>query len=137
MIFHHIGFTGTQKGMTLNQKRAFVELIRAFDAKTGIYFHHGCCVGADAEAHGLVLKIVGKDCIVLHPPKNSAKEAACEGFGQRRERKDYLDRNHDIVDECTLLIAAPEELKEERRSGTWATVRYARKKEVPVIVLDP
>jgi predicted Rossmann fold nucleotide-binding protein DprA/Smf involved in DNA uptake len=36
-----------------------------------------------------------------------------------------LDRNHDIVGACDVLIAAPRQPKEIRRSGTWATVRYA------------
>jgi len=48
-----------------------------------------------------------------------------------------LTRNHDIVDCTELLIACPKSMKEELRSGTWATVRYARKLERPVIIIYP
>ena len=49
--------------------------------------------------------------------------------------KRYLERNRDIVDACDILIACPRTLKEELRSGTWATVRYARKVGKPVAIL--
>jgi hypothetical protein len=41
--------------------------------------------------------------------------------------KPYLVRNHEIVDDSQVLIAAPKEFTEQLRSGTWATIRYARK----------
>jgi hypothetical protein len=40
----------------------------------------------------------------------------------------YLARNKDIVDACTILIATPAQNSEIQRSGTWATVRYAKSK---------
>jgi hypothetical protein len=46
-------------------------------------------------------------------------------------------RNHDIVDETELLIACPGELAEAVRSGTWATVRYARKLGRPIVIFWP
>jgi len=64
--------------------------------------------------------------IVIHPPKNPKQRAFCKGH-ETREEKEYLVRDHDIVDECDLLIVVPKTRKEELRSGTWATVRYARK----------
>ena len=44
----------------------------------------------------------------------------------------YLDgftetRNKDIVNSCDILIACPENDKEVIRSGTWSTIRYAKK----------
>jgi cytosine/uracil/thiamine/allantoin permease len=38
----------------------------------------------------------------------------------------YLWRNHQIVDATAALLACPFEFEEQLRSGTWATVRYAR-----------
>jgi len=55
----------------------------------------------------------------------------------RRNPKPYLERNHNIVDESELLIACPKSKEEELRSGTWATVRYARKKGVRIILIYP
>lgn len=51
--------------------------------------------------------------------------------------KPPLVRNHDIVDSTELLIACPKEQVEVLRSGTWATIRYARKKEITVWLIDP
>jgi hypothetical protein len=43
----------------------------------------------------------------------------------------------DIVVESELLIATPKEVKEQLRSGTWATVRRARKVGIPIILITP
>jgi hypothetical protein len=52
------------------------------------------------------------------------------------EAKPPLERNEDIVDfGRDLLIAAPLQMVEVVRSGTWHTVRYARKKKVTVEIL--
>jgi predicted Rossmann fold nucleotide-binding protein DprA/Smf involved in DNA uptake len=51
------------------------------------------------------------------------------------EKKPYLDRNKDIVRVSIGLIAAPKTNKEEQRSGTWSTVRYATKTGKPLIIL--
>lgn len=48
-----------------------------------------------------------------------------------------LERNHRIVDACDVLIACPKDAQEQLRSGTWATVRYARKQGKRVIVITP
>jgi hypothetical protein len=37
-----------------------------------------------------------------------------------------LERNRDIVDATVALLAGPDGNRERQRSGTWATVRYAR-----------
>jgi hypothetical protein len=44
-----IGFTGTRQGMTAEQKSALRNLL---DGGAGD-FHHGDCIGADSEAHGI------------------------------------------------------------------------------------
>jgi predicted Rossmann fold nucleotide-binding protein DprA/Smf involved in DNA uptake len=48
-----------------------------------------------------------------------------------------LERNKDIVSESDFLIAAPDSKKERLRSGTWATVRHARKLGKRVMILEP
>jgi hypothetical protein len=50
--------------------------------------------------------------------------------------KSYLDRNHDIVDSCSILLALPTG-QEILPSGTWATIRYARRAAVPVLLRLP
>lgn len=48
-----------------------------------------------------------------------------------------IDTTQAIVRMCTHLIAAPRTLEEERRSGTWATIRYAKRCGRPVMILAP
>jgi hypothetical protein len=128
-----IGFTGTSQGMSEWQKAQ----LRIKIAHLGlIEFHHGDCVGADAEAHEIV-SVFFYNKIVIHPPLNTSKEAFCQirDGGEIRPAKDYLTRNHDIVDETDLLIAAPLTTEEVLRSGTWATIRYAKKQGKPIIMI--
>jgi len=129
----HIGFTGTQQGMTQKQKDALFVILR--DCGTDFIFHHGDCLGADEEAHEIVRPFQG-NWIVIHPPINEIKRAWFHG-DEILKSKEYLVRNHDIVDACEVLIAAPKTDDEELRSGTWATVRYARKQRRVVIILSP
>jgi hypothetical protein len=87
--------------------------------------HHGDCIGADADFHALCLDLGLR--VHIHPPVNDKKRAFCQGAASMAEPKDYLQRNHNIVDASCLLIAAPSGTSELRRSGEWATIRYARK----------
>ena len=127
-----IGFTGTQDGMT----RAQIVALRRILSRTGGWFHHGDCVGADAEAHEIAAYLEGYR-IILHPPSDPKKRAWCKGAHETRNEKPYLQRNRDLVDETDVLIAAPKDKQERLRSGTWSTVRYARKTGKSVYMIFP
>lgn len=126
------GFTGTQRGMTTAQWQVVGTFLRNSHGK----LHHGDCVGADAEAHDIALKL-GLE-IVIHPPLYDTKRAFCSGYHEIRMPKPYLSRNKDIVLETEQLIAAPGEEEEQVRSGTWSTVRYARslKRAISIVLPD-
>lgn len=124
-----VGFTGTQIGMSQRQQQALIAFLRHNEINE---FHHGDCIGADYQAH--VVAVHFKIPVVIHPPSIETKRAWCEEV-TILEPKPYLDRNHDIVDACDALIAAPSSDDEELRSGTWATVRYARKRRLPIVFL--
>ena len=128
-----IGFTGTRKGISDDQREAVTELLQSLSPSEA---HHGDCIGADAEFHTLCLEL--NIPIVIHPPNSDKARAFCDGAADTRDPKPHLDRNHDIVDACDILIACPDSPIERRRSGTWATIRYARKtgKRVEVIPGD-
>lgn len=87
--------------------------------------HHGDCIGADSDFHlicrGQGLYMIG------HPPHNYNKRAFCQ-FDEERRPQDFLVRNKAIVDESEWMIFTPRGMEEELRSGTWSTIRYARKK---------
>lgn len=127
-----IGFTGTRKGMSKDQKLAVKEIIAEILQTYGeTQYHHGDCIGADAEFHKIALTFRGNFPIIIHPSVDSQARAFCES-AYIMPKRSYLDRNKDIVDACDVLVAAPSSRKEELRSGTWATVRYARKKGKPI-----
>lgn len=127
-----IGFTGTHEGMTQAQKN-MVKRISNLLYEHGCEFHHGDCIGADEEAH----KIFHKGCytIFIHPPIKSDKRAFC--IGKSYPAEEYLERDKSIVDNCQFMIGCPKAEKEELRSGTWATIRYARKKKRNHVVIYP
>ena len=129
-----IGFTGTHKGMTDQQQFKLSLLLAHLDVSE---LHHGDCIGADAEAHALAIEMGIH--VVIHPPDNDAKRAFClPGLMDITilPSKPYLARNRDIVEACDVLIAAPKENREQLRSGTWATVRYARQAKKQIVLLD-
>jgi len=141
-----IGFTGTRKGMSKRQSSLLEVILIRFGP---LVLHHGDCIGADEEAHYLALEI-GVCKIVVHPPKIATAAAHCgldpSGLlmphaGARNTRvvrlapEDYLVRNRAIAKQTKFLIATPKSDQEERRSGTWATVRYARGCNKPILIL--
>lgn len=119
-----VGFTGTQAGMSQHQKEQFVLKMLELNPTQ---FHHGDCIGADAEAHDIVREFFPNVRIVGHPP-DSDKKRAFKKCDEYRECLPYLERNHNIVDETDFLIGSPKQDEEELRSGTWATIRYSRKR---------
>ena len=124
-----VGFTGTSKGIPEVQLLGAIKLLVAGDD-----FHFGDCVGADAQAWYLAAS--WGYWTVAHPPIDPKARAWCKADIILPPRP-YLVRNHDIVDVCAKLIATPHTLTEEQRSGTWATIRYARKKGKPIYIVGP
>src|SRR6266446_5381502 len=130
-----IGFTGTQKGMTDYQKNELRISLTSCKviALNRAEFHHGDCIGSDVEAcqialgHGFF--------IVVHPPTNESKRAFVE-HDVMLPAKDYIARNHDIIDDTDILYACPDG-PEKLRSGTWATIRYALKRKKKVVIFHP
>src|SRR3974377_1689794 len=116
-----VGFTGTQQGMSRLQLTDFEGWVMGREIAE---FHHGDCIGADADAVMIVRTIQPNAKIVCHPPTNESKRAFVES-DVYLPPKEYLDRNRDIVDAVHQMVACPKGVHEEQRSGTWATIRYA------------
>jgi hypothetical protein len=49
----------------------------------------------------------------------------------------HLKRNGHIVDASHVMIACPRLMHEELRSGTWMTIRYARRADKPLAIVWP
>lgn len=116
-----VGFTGTQRGMTLEQWSSLWGLLVV---RAPGEFHEGDCIGADNQA-AQGARLAGFR-IIGHPPAVSAKRALFPS-DEERAPAPYLVRNHNIVDACQEMLATPGEFEEQLRSGTWATIRYARR----------
>lgn len=127
------GFTGTSKppGMTSRQSKQFRRLIYRVSQ-----LHLGDCVNADAQAFEIAVSLGIRT--IGHPPDYVGKRAYC-AFDEERPAKPYLDRNRDIAAEGEGgLIATPKGWTEAfRGSGTWATIRYARKLHRRVWIIMP
>ena len=125
-----LGFTGTSAGMAPRQMKAVRQLL--YDCGT---LHLGDCIGADAEAY----HIAGETAIhrVGHPPMRG-KARAFLTYEETRLAKPYMDRNLDIATEgVDGLIAAPSDWVEVVRSGTWSTIRRARKLGRRIWIVKP
>jgi hypothetical protein len=135
-----LGFTGTSRGMTDSQKQEFRDYLTTKKSEGFSHFHHGDCIGADAQAAA-----IAKDLgfyLICHPglaknPENTMFRAFTDFNDEVLEPKPFIKRDHDIVDTSECMVATPISCEEEISSGTWTTVRYARKKNKPVHIIYP
>lgn len=133
----HLGFTGTREGMRYFQLKEFKSVMKDFckrNLTTDKFFHHGDCVGADAQAHKVAMDL--GFTVIIHPPTDTKFRAYSVG-DSILPPEDYLARNRAIVDASHLVIGAPKSSAEELRSGTWMTIRYARDKEKLYRIINP
>jgi len=133
MAVYKVGFTGTNKGMSPDQKekvREHLTLIKSQHPEDTLEFHHGLCIGADEQA-AIIAKELGFR-VVSHPgnsprnPNGTQYRSDWTGSDETREVKFFIDRDREIVDEVSEMLAAPLTREERTRSGTWTTVRYAK-----------
>jgi len=132
-----LAFTGTRAGLKPMQFAKLTHVLQAVTTSQGeVEWHDGDCIGADKEAHDIIMQIK-RDWATRTPtrtlrmighPGNMDSFRAGSVFDELRDPKDNIERNHDMVDESEVLVACPAGMDEERRSGTWSTIRYAQSK---------
>lgn len=133
-------FTGTSRAkLSIPQIISLEEVIWDVFEKGCIWLSHGEAAGADKIANSLAHR-AGMQTI-SHPwTGNKDANGRWHRFQfidiRTEPKDDPIERNHDIVDDGMLLIAAPS-CPEYMRSGTWATVRYARKVHKPRVIVWP
>lgn len=136
----NIGFTGTRHGMRPAQANAFGHVLSTLTMAVPSSFRHGMCKGADYEAGEIAFTIAELALIEIigHPgPAGDVwRHHGCHLHAMLPPRP-HLARNRDIVDRSEHLIAAPAEMVETERGGTWSTIRYARKIGKPVTIIYP
>lgn len=126
----HISFAESRNGLSDAKTAALAQVLVSLEPLT---LHHGDCVGADARAHQIA-EAAGWPT-VTHPPLDESLRAFCRAT-ETRHPMHYLVRNEDIVRESSQLVACPDG-PEHDKSGTWSTVRYARRYQKPVTLVLP
>lgn len=132
-----IGFTGTRQIERISKERLKklygILISYSIDNEDdSLEAVHGCATGADTHFHNLCAKehirITGR------PSFNSNMDL--DNFTNLYYPYSPLIRNKHIVDDCDVLLALPINPDvEELRSGTWSTIRYARKLKKKVIII--
>jgi len=129
-----VGFTGTRKIELITEQRLsdLLKTLISFkiDYDTDLTVVHGCAEGTDTYFHNLCLleniSIIGRPC----------KNTKLENFDLLYDPAPPLKRNKEIVNDCNILIALPiNKNQEELRSGTWATIRYAKAQNKKIIFI--
>ncbi|MCE9557115.1 MAG: hypothetical protein K8T91_27525 [Planctomycetes bacterium] len=134
-----IGFTGSRKGLTDEQRVALSLELQEQAQKSPdkeLEVHHGDAIGADAEFHEICQKLSIR--VVLHPPVVQHERAHCSDAADCRPAAHFSEQSESIVNSTELLIAAPNGWKEQLRgSGTWMTIRRARKAAKTIVLCYP
>lgn len=134
-----LGFTGSRTGMTDDQQAAVrQELQKVLDEhqSEALEAHHGDAIGADTQFHAICQEV--NIPVVIHPSQDQKDRAFCEGAKAERPPQNFRQQSESIVNSSDILIAAPNGFREQLRgSGTWMTVRIARKAEKTCVICFP
>jgi hypothetical protein len=129
-----LGFTGTRRGMTPAQRAALPSVLAALPERV----LHGGAEGADEEFHDWIAEHIQNgfkwmECSIY--PSSDVRWRYWLDHGVNEQFRSFdvhmpeapLTRNRIIAKRCDHLLACPVEADEQLRSGTWATIRAARK----------
>jgi hypothetical protein len=128
-----VGFTGTRHGMSAAQldQLGFVLGLLMMSSPRPIMFDHGDGPGVDGRPSADAQAAQLAERYGFVPAPHPVEQAENETWASAALRRDRV-----IAATCDVLVAAPRRDAEEVRSGTWATVRYAREAGKPVVMLS-
>lgn len=133
-----VGFTGTREPTRIHAERAR-QAVESLPVHTVVFT--GGCVGVDAlvaraaKARGLYVHVILPSD---HSRVDPEWRRYCDSYEQMPPGTSYKDRDARLVHRSRELIAIPlvaEHAPASRRSGTWMTVRLARRDLKPVRVV--
>lgn len=132
-------FTGSRHGPTEPQRLAFTTWLTT--AKPGRLLN-GLAIGCDEwallAAKDYSWELEGFPCNITSQVSTVALELARGEYGGKcHGPMAPLLRNQLMVDLADSLLAMPAGMEEELRSGTWATIRHARKRRKPIVFFWP
>jgi hypothetical protein len=97
--------------------------------------HHGDAKGADAQFHAICQNL--GISLVIHPSRDQKDRAFCQGAMAEQPPAEFRQQSEAIVSATEILIATPDGFREKLRSGTWMTVRVARKAQKTIVFCYP
>lgn len=133
--FRHLAFTGSKDEVTQKQRVRLRRELEAARDEGFLWMHNGDCVEGDRIAAELWADLNRK--IMLHPPIKDKYRAFIDYADVACEPRGYLERDQDMVECSERLYACPRTYDEQRRSGTWTTIRYARKLRMKIVIIFP
>lgn len=136
-----IGVTGSRTIETERQRRHVIDVIDHYVTPRD-WLIHGACVGVDELCAKCAWDNDAAVIMAVVPPNRSlVSEKAVSLSGLVEDiapgPNGYKRRNQTIVDESDRILAFPgypEDHPKSRRSGTWQTIRMARRAGIPVRV---
>lgn len=134
-----VSYTATQRGITPVQS---VNLRINLEELKPTCFIHGGCIGGDDEGDEIAAELgIPRFVFPSDIPGKRVPDEVLKARGGSKVTimppEPPLKRNPKIVRAGDYLIGCPKERKETIRSGTWTTIRAARKRGIPVLVLEP
>jgi predicted Rossmann fold nucleotide-binding protein DprA/Smf involved in DNA uptake len=125
-----VGFTGTRSA---NHRDAgkIADILAELSPDSTVVT--GACVGVDMFVAAIARRLGMKVHTVVPADRSRVGRLwrqNCTTFEEMPPGTDYRDRNERIValsDRVIAIPEAPEDAPESRRSGTWMTVRIARR----------
>jgi len=132
-----LGITGTRHGLSTAQYAALRCVLEEMEPAALL---HGACRGADAVAIAIACAALEPTPYIIAYPctlKSWTDADALTYSDEVFQPQPPLQRNRCIVRDCDHLLALPQGMTEEVRSGTWSTVRAARKAGRPITIVWP
>lgn len=146
-----VSFTGTRDGDLISMHREAVtfhvaDALRSAGLGAELRFNTGGCVGFDSWAGQYVLRAFPKVDHHVYVPLDTSRvdpwwdvpPATLAGVKVHEGIASYRERNAQLVANADFLIAVtehPEDDARSQRSGSWMTIRMARRAGVPGLVL--
>jgi hypothetical protein len=130
-----VGFTGTRRGMSEQQKIGTKAILLAIGCFQPIaYGLHGDCLGADADFDAICkeLNIPTK----IRPCTYTHMRANCDA-PEVAEALPPMQRNRLIVADSDVMIANPPSESKLKHGGTWATVGFSRRDSKKLFIVTP